>query len=249
MKKTHPFKACRICKKANLEIYGGGYCIECYPKTNVSKTLQMFIDGYNLAEIGDYLGITRERARQIYNRAIDIEINRTATGLNDSDRKEMLKTIKDTSKTNRFDTKYNAVVNNESMNLESYIKENNVSSVSELFIKKDIPVKYKKMFLEKNPKLMSLIQTNADKRTSRLKIANKRQNTRKYKLAARARKENLLKKLGSDEAVSEYYRNIGKLSENHVNRRKGTAKGGFNYMNKEKLKKVAKLGGMKSIKN
>lgn len=68
----------------------------------------------------------------------------------------------------------------------------------------------------------------------------------KYKEAALRRRQALIDKLGSEEAVSEYYREIGKKSASHPNRTKGTAKGGFNYMSKEKLSEVARLGGKKS---
>ena len=68
----------------------------------------------------------------------------------------------------------------------------------------------------------------------------------KYKEAAVKRRQALVDKLGSEEAVSEYYRQIGKKSAAHPNRAKGTAKGGFNYMSKEKLTKVATLGGKNS---
>jgi len=68
----------------------------------------------------------------------------------------------------------------------------------------------------------------------------------KYKEAAIKRRQALVDKLGSEEAVSEYYRNLGKKSADHPNRAKGTAKGGFNYMDKERLKEVARLGGSSS---
>ena len=65
----------------------------------------------------------------------------------------------------------------------------------------------------------------------------------KYKEAAVKRRQALVDKLGSEEAVSEYYRQIGKKSAAHPNRAKGTAKGGFNYMSKEQLSEVASRGG------
>lgn len=70
------FRQCRICKTTENEHYGGGYCIECYPKTNEAMLLKGYLGGENLSEIGIRLGFSRERARQLFNKAVAIDIER-----------------------------------------------------------------------------------------------------------------------------------------------------------------------------
>jgi 5-methylcytosine-specific restriction endonuclease McrA len=70
------FRKCRLCGKTDNEHYGGGYCFECYPDTNEAKLLQGYLGGENLAEIGTRLGFSRERARQLFNKAVSIDIER-----------------------------------------------------------------------------------------------------------------------------------------------------------------------------
>ena len=53
-------------------------------------------------------------------------------------------------------------------------------------------------------------------------------------------KADLLKKFGSEEAVSEYYRQLQQKSRLHPNNQKGNHKGGFS--NKEFAKQASKLG-------
>lgn len=63
-------------------------------------------------------------------------------------------------------------------------------------------------------------------------------------------RQSLIDKFGGDEeAISEYYREMGKRSRNHPNRAKGTAKTGMAFLvenDPEKASKIAQMGGKKS---
>lgn len=63
-------------------------------------------------------------------------------------------------------------------------------------------------------------------------------------------RQSLLNKFdGDEEAISDYYREIGKKSRNHPNRQKGNDRQGFAALKKEdpiKLKELSSKGGKKS---
>ena len=67
------FLKCRSCKTVNNKHYGGGYCLECYPKSNEAKIIHGYMNGKTLAEVGRNLGMSRERARQLFNKALEID--------------------------------------------------------------------------------------------------------------------------------------------------------------------------------
>ena len=87
--------SCRSCNKIDNPHYASGYCLECYKKTLEYYTLKQFIQGYNFAEIGKVKGVSRERIRQLFEKAIS---NEAENVFGDKYSKEDLDAIREVSK-------------------------------------------------------------------------------------------------------------------------------------------------------
>lgn len=65
------FKVCRNCKTSTHAYYGSGYCSECYPSSTQAAAYQKYKSGLTLQQVGNTLGITRERVRQLIEKVED----------------------------------------------------------------------------------------------------------------------------------------------------------------------------------
>lgn len=62
-------KVCRTCKTNTHPYYGSGFCSECWPLSSQSIAFNKYKSGQTLQQVGDDMGITRERVRQIIAKA------------------------------------------------------------------------------------------------------------------------------------------------------------------------------------
>ena len=107
---SYHFTKCRTCSATENEHYGGGYCIECFPDTTEAAVLEGYIEGENLSEVAERLGFTRERSRQFFKRAINIEAERTDSENMSVVAEEFKDQLKTTHKQNRARTKYRSFI-------------------------------------------------------------------------------------------------------------------------------------------
>lgn len=103
------FLKCRLCKTTDNKHYGGGYCTDCYQNTKEFTVINAYMNGENLAEIGEAIGVTRERARQLFERALKIEVERkdSEVSLTNNELREHLKSM---HKQNRAAREYKSTI-------------------------------------------------------------------------------------------------------------------------------------------
>lgn len=65
--------SCYTCGRIDKPHYASGYCLECYKETLEYYTLRRFINGLSFADIGRAKGVSRERIRQLFEKAISNE--------------------------------------------------------------------------------------------------------------------------------------------------------------------------------
>lgn len=66
---SNHYKVCVSCKQNTNPYWGSGYCSECYPKSKQAIVYARYKNGETLQEVGDHLGLTRERVRQLIAKA------------------------------------------------------------------------------------------------------------------------------------------------------------------------------------
>ena len=153
------FRQCRICKSTDNEHYGGGYCIECYSKSNEAKLLQGYIGGENLAEIGKRLGFSRERARQLFNKAVAIDIERLGD-VSEYQKQEMRDQIELAYKQNRSINEFKSQIDARYESIVKQLTSEIILSESGLLKSIGLPASAIYVIEEEYPEFLEIISRN-----------------------------------------------------------------------------------------
>lgn len=156
------FRQCRICKTTDNEHYGGGYCIECYPETNEAMLLQGYIGGENLAEIGIRLGFSRERARQLFNKAVTIDIER----LGDSTeyrKQEIRDQIELAYKQNRASREFKHIIDENYEQIVKTLSSEIILSEAGMIKAIGLPASALHMIVDEYPEFLEIISNNKNR--------------------------------------------------------------------------------------
>jgi hypothetical protein len=155
--------SCRICSKDSVDHYGAGYCLDCYPDSKEAIIIQKYMGGNNFAEIGIELNLSRERVRQLFSKAMGIEIDRMGEDVTEQDKDDIRKTIEVTYKQNRAARKYKEVIEN---NYEQIVKKLSGDIIlSEVGMLKAIglPASVMHLIEEEYPEFLDIISKNKNR--------------------------------------------------------------------------------------
>ncbi len=170
--KTEPkwsshYLKCRTCGSRSAPHYGGGYCTDCYPKSKEALVLQGYIDGQNLAEVGKELGISRERARQLFNKAFSISFisnSETPEGpISTNQKTEIKEAIESTHKQNRASLAFKDIIEeNYETIVQKLIKENIVGEAGLIKIVA-LPPSSIHLIEEEYPEFLDILSSNRNR--------------------------------------------------------------------------------------
>lgn len=154
------FLQCRNCKKTDIAHYGAGYCEECYPETKEATVLQRYIDGENLSEVGESLGFSRERARQLFGRAIEIELARIDDGISEKTKDEIRKQIELSNKQNRSAKKFKHIIDEKYEKIVKQLTSEIVLSENAMLKSIGLPPSAIYVIEEEYPEFLEIISRN-----------------------------------------------------------------------------------------
>ncbi len=159
---SNHFRQCRICKTTDNEHYGGGYCIECYPKTNEAKLLKGYLGGENLSEIGVRLGFSRERARQLFNKAVAIDIERLGD-VTEYRKQEIRDQIELTYKQNRAAREFKHIIEENYQEIVNKLSSEIIISESGIVKAIGLPPSASYLIDEEYPEFLEIIANNKNR--------------------------------------------------------------------------------------
>ncbi len=130
---SYRFLKCRDCGTTENRHYASGYCESCYPNTTEYKVLEEFISGKSLADIGRDLGFSRERARQLLEKAISNEADNVSNSESSKEEKAMIRdTVKEEAKKNSYRLKYAEQIADKYDDMLALLESTSISSASNL---------------------------------------------------------------------------------------------------------------------
>ncbi len=157
------FTKCRVCKTTQIEHYGGGYCLECYPKSNETKILHGYLNGKTLAEVGRDLGMSRERARQLFNKALEIDTLRIDSNPSSELRSSIAAEIHSAYLLGKSIKEYKNEIENRYEDIVKLITTNNITSERSMLRAVGLPPSAIYVIQEEYSEFLELLSANEDK--------------------------------------------------------------------------------------
>jgi tetratricopeptide (TPR) repeat protein len=157
---NHALK-CRLCKTTEKPHYGGGYCADCYKNSKEFTAMNGYLNGENLSELGDAMGITRERARQLFEKAIKIETERVDPDRPQLSAYELKEQLKNTNRRNRAKRDYKELIENNYDDILKKISGTNIISEKSLLKVLDMPESVLTFIKLKYPEFIEIVNTNS----------------------------------------------------------------------------------------
>lgn len=125
------FTKCRECATITKDHYASGYCVDCYPNTLEYIVLREYLTGKTFADIGREKDISRERVRQIFEKAVLNE----AENVSDKDSKNskeeiesIREVIKEEARKNSFRRKYEENIRNSLTKINEILNSTTIST-------------------------------------------------------------------------------------------------------------------------
>ena len=164
-KKWSPTRnSCSSCGRIDKLHYASGYCLECYKKTFEYYTLQKYISGYSFAEIGRTKGVSRERVRQLFEKAIS---NEAENIFGEKYSKEDLAVIREeTKKENKLNDarrEYTSKLLEKNDEAAKLVKSRKITSVKSLVAKLGLTAKAALILDEILPEVAEKLRSNTNK--------------------------------------------------------------------------------------
>jgi len=156
---------CRKCLLTINEHYGGGYCFKCYYLTKEYKVVVDYMAGKTLAEIGREMKLSRERIRQLFERAIKIDLDRIDINMPIEQENEYREEIEESHKFNKAKKQYREIIEK---NYDSIVKTlSNKNKVGKLGLLKTLkmPNSVLRLVEEEYPEFLDIIEKNSNKWT------------------------------------------------------------------------------------
>jgi hypothetical protein len=125
------FTKCRECETITKEHYASGYCIDCYPNTLEYAVLKEYLTGITFADIGRDKGLSRERVRQIFEKAVLNEAENVADTNSDNSKEEIesiREVIKDEARKNGFRRKYQEEIRKSLPRIKEIVNTTSIST-------------------------------------------------------------------------------------------------------------------------
>lgn len=157
------FRKCRMCKLDIVEHYGGGYCLDCYPKSKESIILQKYLEGNNLAEIGLELRLSRERIRQLFSKTIDIEFARLGSDLSQTQKYDIKNTVELTYKQARATRDYKQYIDKNYEYITETLGTEIILSEAGMLKALGLPASAMHLIEEEYPEFLELISENRNR--------------------------------------------------------------------------------------
>lgn len=157
---NHALK-CRLCKMTEKPHYGGGYCADCYKNSKEFTVMNGYMSGENLSELGDAVGVTRERARQLFEKAIKIETERFDPNKPQISAYELREHLKNTHKRNRAKRDYKEVIERNYDSILEQISGTNVVGEKSLLKVLDMPESVLPFIKQKYPEFVEIVNSNS----------------------------------------------------------------------------------------
>lgn len=157
---NHALK-CRLCETTEKPHYGGGYCADCYKNSKEFTVMNGYMSGENLSELGDAIGVTRERARQLFEKAVKIETERVDPNKPQISAYELREHLKNTHKRNRAKRDYKEVIERNYDSILEQIGGTNVVGEKSLLKVLDMPESVLPFIKQKYPEFMEIVNSNS----------------------------------------------------------------------------------------
>lgn len=134
------FTKCRECGTIFKNHYASGYCVDCYPNTQEFTVLREYLVGKTFAEIGRDLNLSRERIRQMFEKAVRNETeNITKREVNSNEEAESIReAIKEEARKNSFRRKYSEDIRKALPRINEVLSTTTISSSKVLLARVNI---------------------------------------------------------------------------------------------------------------
>lgn len=160
---SNHFTLCRLCSTDLNEHYGGGYCLECYPRSNEAKILHGYMNGKTLAGIGRDLGLSRERARQLFNKALEIDLLRIDSDPSDELRSSVAEEVHAAHLLGKSIADFKNEIEDRYEEIVKLITSNNITSDTGMLRAVGLPASAIYVVQEEYPEFLELLSANEDK--------------------------------------------------------------------------------------
>lgn len=94
---------CKKCKKTDNPHYADGICEPCVKSARHWEMKQLYESGFTLAQIGERYDVTRERARQLISRAVQLETDHKKLHFVHIDQSQVMDELKRENKRRKAD--------------------------------------------------------------------------------------------------------------------------------------------------
>lgn len=157
------FTKCRVCGTTQIEHYGGGYCLECYPKSNEAKILHGYMNGKTLAGVGRDLGLSRERVRQLFNKALEIDTRRIDSDPSDGLKSSIAGEIHSAHLLGKSIADFKDEIEDRYEEIVKLIISNNLTSEAGMLKAVGLPASAVYVVQEEYPEFLELLSANKDR--------------------------------------------------------------------------------------
>ncbi len=159
---NHALK-CRLCKTTEKPHYGGGYCADCYKNSKEFTIMNGYMSGENLSELGEAVGVTRERARQLFEKSIKIETERIDPDKPQISAYELREHLKNIHKRNRAKRDYKEIIESNYDSILEQISGTNVVGEKSLLKVLDMPESVIPFIKQKYPEFIEIVNSNSSR--------------------------------------------------------------------------------------